>query len=77
MSIASFFVGLAVTAYGVVTIKYNYRYTNMFNRSPKIEAWFGSMYTFMLITSVLACLIGLLAMAGLWDEFGNGIDQSD
>jgi hypothetical protein len=29
----------------------------------------------MLITSVLACLIGLLAMAGLWDEFGNLITK--
>ena len=75
MSVASFFIGAIVVAYGVATIKYNYRYTNMFGRSPKIEAWFGSMYTFVLITSILACLIGLLAMAGLWDEFANLITK--
>lgn len=75
MSIASFLIGAVVVAYGVTTIKYNYRYTNMFNRSPKIESWFGSMYTFMLITSILACLVGLLVMAGLWDEFANLITR--
>ena len=71
MSITTFLAGLAATVYGVVTIKYNYRYTNMFSRSAFIEAWFGSMYTFVLITSILACIIGVMAMTGLWDEFAN------
>lgn len=73
MSLTTFLVGLAVTVYGVVTLKYNYRYTNLFSRSAFIEAWFGSMYTFVMITSILACLIGAMAMAGLWDEFANFI----
>jgi hypothetical protein len=71
MSITAFLAGLAATVYGVATIKYNYRYTNLFNRSAFIEAWFGSMYTFMLITSIAACIIGLLAMTGLWNNFAG------
>ena len=73
MNIGTFLIGAAVTAYGVITIKYNYRFTNLFSRSAFIEAWFGSMYTFVLITSIAACLIGALTMAGLWDEFANFI----
>lgn len=73
MSITTFLAGLAATIYGVATIKYNYRYTNLFNRSALIEAWFGSMYTFILITSIAACIIGLLAMTGLWNNFAGFI----
>ena len=71
MTIQAVLVGAIVTAFGVTTIKYNYRFTNLFNRSIFIEKWFGSMYTFMLMTSIAASVIGLLVMAGLWDEFAG------
>ncbi len=71
MSIKSFLVGLLITAYGIVSLQYNYRYTNMFSRSPKIESWFGSMYTFFKLTSILAALIGLLIAFGLGESFVN------
>jgi hypothetical protein len=71
MSIQNFLIGLVLTIYGVITLQYNYRYTNMFSRSAFIETWFGSMYTFTKLTSILACIIGLLIMVGLEDNFAN------
>ena len=73
MTLASFFVGLLVLVYGVVTHQYNYRYTNMFGRSAFVEQWFGSMYTFTKLTSILAALIGLMIMFGLGDNLANFI----
>ncbi|USN97739.1 MAG: hypothetical protein H6799_01440 [Candidatus Nomurabacteria bacterium] len=69
MSIKSFLLGLVITVYGVITLQYNYRYTNMFSRSAKIENWFGSMYTFFKLTSILAAIIGLLIAFGLGEAF--------
>jgi hypothetical protein len=71
MTVQSFLVGLILTVYGVLTLQYNYRYTNLFSRSPFIETWFGSMYTFTKLTSILASVIGLLIMVGLGDNFAN------
>ena len=71
MSIQSFIAGLAITAYGVITLQYNYKYTNIFSRSPKIESWFGSMYTFFKLTSILAAILGLLITVGLGEAFVN------
>jgi steroid 5-alpha reductase family enzyme len=71
MSIKSFLLGILITAYGVVSLQYNYRYTNMFSRSPNIESWFGSMYTFFKLTSILASIIGLMIMFGLGDNLAN------
>ena len=71
MSIQSFLIGLIFVAYGVLTLKYNYRYANMFSSSAFIENWFGSMYLFFQITSVLAAILGLLFITGLADNLGN------
>ena len=71
MSIKSFLLGILVTAYGIVSLQYNYRYTNMFSRSPKIESWFGSMYTFFKLTSIIAALLGLIIMFGLGTPLVN------
>jgi hypothetical protein len=73
MTLQGFFIGIILTAYGVITLQYNYRYTNMFSRSNFIETWFGSMYTFTKLTSILASIIGLLIMVGLGDNFANFI----
>lgn len=75
MSIKSFLLGVLITAYGVISLQYNYRYTNMFSRSPKIESWFGSMYTFFKLTSILASIIGLMIMFGLGDNIANFITK--
>ena len=73
MSIQNFFIGLMITAYGIISLQYNYRYTNLFSRSMFIEKWFGSMFTFLKLTSILASIIGLAVMFSLGDDLANFI----
>lgn len=75
MRIGNFFLGILIAAYGVVSLKYNYRYTNLFSRSDFIESWFGSMFTFVKLTSIFAVLIGLLIAVGLGDNFADFITK--
>lgn len=73
MSIQNFFIGLIITAYGVISLQYNYRYTNLFSKSMFVENWFGSMYSFFKLTSILASVIGLAVMFSLGDDLANFI----
>ncbi len=68
MSFKTFIFGLLLMAYGIITLMFNYQYTNTFARSPFLEKWFGSMYTFFKATSALACAVGLIYIVGLGDN---------
>ena len=64
---------LVIVAYGIISLQYNYRYTNMFSRSMFVEKWFGSMFSFFKLTSILASVIGLAVMFSLGDDLANFI----